>query len=347
MLIIFLLFVEEDTFSPILPKPEIKPKIDWFREIEQIWVNMGIDRDLDYYIGNFKYRDLIFEIQKERDFAPHYSIEAFIKTLSFTFKSNYIEWNKIRSSKTNGWKWFGDDRSFLLLWLENMSFQDSTSTDGGFRFYQVTGPFYLGGWVSYRERIDYGVSLQFGFLRGELGKETMCINFVTEYGEIKGGKFRERFPMVYFPLEGFLTHVKSFYGVEINMLDLKIIGGRKYSYVDSYIEEEKTLKWKEGESYFANIEFNREDLGIKCFYQNKGYFTGFGELYATTNLWLLGSQFSLTGYLTPKKYIRGGISLWLRAKFSPFISIKNLSWAKEVPFQDPICYIGIRYVNHL
>jgi hypothetical protein len=343
MLILFLLFVEEDIFRPVLPTPEIKPELEWFKNMEENWMHMALNRDLDYNFIAFKFRDLEFESLNNRDFAEHYSLRASLKSLSYNLQSSYTKWDDIRFSETKGWKWVAEDGSFLLTWFDAFSSQDSLTVDVGLRFYQLVSPFFFGGWLDYKESLDYGLIVQIVGLRGEIGKQTGCIGWVSECGEIKIGKFRERFPIVFYPLERFSPRVGDFYGARINMFNLKITGGKKYSYTE---ENAGMLEWIENEVYFANIEFDKERFGFQYFYQNKGMFTKFGEIHAKSSLGFLDSEVSLTGYLTPRKYLTGGFSLWLKTSFSPFFSLKNLSWAPAAEnFQDPVYYIGIRYAD--
>jgi hypothetical protein len=345
MLILFLLFVEEDIFRPVLPRPEIKPDLEWFKNMEENWMHMAFNNDASYNFVAFKFCDLEFESLNKRDFADHYSLRASLKSLSYNLQSNYTKWDGIRFSETKGWKWILDEGTFLLTWFDAFSFKDSLTADVGLRFYQLVSPFFIGGWLDYKESLDYGLIVQIVGLRGELGKETGCIGWVSEHGEFKVGKFRDRFPIFFYPVEGFSPKVRDFYGTKINMFNFKITGGKKYFYTE---ESSGKLEWIEEGVYFANIEFEKERFGFQYFYQNKGIFTKFGEIHANSSLGFLGSEFSLTGYLTPRKYLTGGFSLWLRTKFSPFFSLKNLSWAPaEENFQDPVYYLGIRYADKL
>jgi hypothetical protein len=224
MLIILLLFVEEDVFRPLLPSPEIKPELEWFKNMEENWINMALNRDAGYNFVAFKFRDLKFESLKERDFADHYLLNASLNSVSYNLQSSYTKWDGIRFSETRGWKWILDEGSFLLSWFDAFSFRDSLTADVGVRFYQLVSPFFIGGWLDYKESLDYGLIVQIVGLRGEVGKETGCVGWVNEYGEIKIGKFRERFPVVFYPLEGFTPRVKYFHGARINMFDFRIMG---------------------------------------------------------------------------------------------------------------------------
>jgi hypothetical protein len=345
MLIIFLLFVEEDVFRPVLPSPEIKPELEWFKNMEENWINMALNKDVNYNLVSFKFRDFEFESLNKRDFRDHYSLRASLKSPSYNLHSNYTKWDGIRFSETEGWKWISDEGSLLLTWFDAFSFQDSLTADVGLRFYQLVSPFFIGGWLDYKESLDFGLIVQIVDLRGELGKETGCVGWVNEYGEIKVGKFRERFPVAFYPLEGFAPRVRDFYGARINMFAFRITGGRKYFYEE---ENDGRFEWIEEEVYFANIEFDKERLGFQYFYQSKGLFTRFGEFHAISSLGLLGSEISLTGYITPRKYLTGGFSLWLKTRLSPFFSVRNLSWAPaEEKFKDPVYYLGIRYAYQL
>lgn len=341
MLIFLLILVEEDLFNPVLPPPEIEPEVEWFRKIEKNWINVALNREIDYNLVAFKFRNLSLESLNERDFTDHYRIKASAKSLSYNLQTNYVEWDGIRFSKTSGWKWLAEEKSYFLGWFEAFSCQDSVAADFGARFYPLVRPFFLGGWINYKESLDYGLILQIRFLRGELGKERQCVGFVNDWGEIKAGKFRERFPIVFYPLESFFPKVGVFYGTRINLFDFKIIGGRKYFYA----EGDDILHWVDGEVYFGNIQFEKENFGFQYFYQDKGMVRQFGEIHANGGLGIIGSQVCLTGYLTPRKYITGGFSLWFRSKFSPFFSIRNLSWAPENAFREPVYYLGVRYAQ--
>jgi len=341
MLILILLFVEEDVFVPVLPNPEVKPEIEWFNKIERNWINLASNREIDYNYAAFKFCDLEFESLRERDFSDHYRLRASIKSLSYSLKTDYVYWDDIEFSKTTGWKWFLEEGGYLLSWFEAYSFRDSIIADVGMRFYQLLGPFFIGGWTNYRESLDYGLTVQFVGLRGELGKERRCVGLVNDLGEIKAGRFRERFPVVFYPVENLMPRVGVFHGARINFLDFKFDGGRRYIYA----EGEDTLSWREGEAYFANIEFERKNFGFQYFCQDRGLIRRFGKVYATGRLGFFESKISLTGYLTPKKYITGGFSLWLTTKISPFVSLSNLSWAPNDNFREPVYYVGIRYAD--
>jgi hypothetical protein len=341
MLILLLLFVEEDIFNPILPSPEVDPEVEWFKKIEKNWINVALNREVDYNFVAFKFRELSLESLKKRDFADHYSLKASLKSLSYNLQSSYVEWDDVRFSKTTGWKWLSEDQSYFLGWFEVLGGEDSVTADLGVRFYQFFRPVFIGGWVNYKESLDYGLTMQVYGLRGEFGKERRCIGFVNDWGEIKIGKFRDRFPIVFYPLEDFFPKVGVFYGTRINALNFKITGGRKHFYA----EGEDALIWREEKVYFANIQFEKERFGFQYFYQDKGLVREFGEIHANGGLGIIGSEVSLTGYLTPKKYITGGFSLWLRTKISPFFSLRNLSWAPEDNFWEPVYYLGIRYAQ--
>jgi hypothetical protein len=155
------------------------------------------------------------------------------------------------------------------------------------------------------------------------------------------GRFRDRFPTFFYPIENFFPKVIVFYGTRINIFDFNFIGGRKYLYAVG----EDTLSWKEGKVYFADIHLEKEKFGFKYFYQNKGALREYGEIHLNCALGFIGSQVCLTGYLTPRKFITGGFSLYLRTKISPFFSIRNLSWAPESNFQKPVYYLGLRYAQ--
>ncbi len=341
MLILLLILVEEDVFNPVLPPPEIEPEVKWFKNIEKNWINAALNRDVNYNFVAFKFRELSLESLNNRDFTDHYRIKASLKSLSYNLQSSYVEWDGFRFSKTTGWKWLSEDQSYFLGWFEVFAGEDSVAFDLEGRFYQFFNPFFIGGWANYKESIDYGLILQLYFLRGELGKERKCVGFVNDCGEIKFGRFRERFPVVFYPIEDFFPKVGVFYGTTIALFNFKIIGGRKYSYADGM----DILTWREGKVYFANIQFEKENLSFQYFYQNKGMIREFGEIHANGGLGIIGGEVSLTGYLTPKKHITGGFSLWLRTNFSPFFSISNLSWSPEDIFLEPVYYLGIRYAQ--
>jgi hypothetical protein len=341
MLILILLFVEEDVFVPVLPKPEVEPEIEWFRKIEKNWINLASNRKVDYNYAAFKFCDLEFESLRARDFSDNYHLKASIKSLSYSLTTDYIYWDDIDFSKTVGSKWFLEEGGYLLGWFEAYSLHDSIVADVGVRFYQLLGPFFIGGWTNYRERLDYGLAIQLAGFRGELGKERRCVGLVNDLGEIKAGRFRDRFPLVFYPVENFMPRVGIFHGARINFLDFKFDGGRKYIYA----EGEDTLRWIKGEAYFANIEFERENFGFQYYCQDKGLVRKFGEAYAIGRLGFLESKISLTGYLTPKKYVTGGFSLWLTTKISPFVSLYNLSWVPDGDFRKPVYYVGIRYAD--
>ena len=341
MLILLLLFVEEDIFSPVLPPPEVEPKLEWFKEIEKNWINVGANRQTDYHIVSFKFRELFLESIKERDFTDHYHIQSSLKSLSYNLQTNYIEWDTISFSKISGWKWLSEDQSYFLGWFETYGNRDSITADLGARFYQSFNPFFIGGWVNYKESIDYGLIMQLSFLRGELGKERKCFGFVNEYGEIKFGRFRERFPMFFYPLEDFFPEVKGFLGTKINFSGFNIVGGKKYFYE----EGNDTLSWREGEVYFVNLKYEKENLGFQYFYQNQGSLREYGECHVNLGWGIVGSRLSLTGYLTPKKFVTGGFALYLKTRVSPFFSLRNISWAPENEFLEPVYYVGIRYAQ--
>jgi hypothetical protein len=341
MLILILLFVEEDVFVPVLPKPEVEPEIEWFRKIEKNWINLASNRKVDYNYAAFKFCDLEFESLRARDFSDNYHLKASIKSLSYSLTTDYIYWDDIDFSKTVGSKWFLEEGGYLLGWFEAYSLHDSIVADVGVRFYQLLGPFFIGGWTNYRERLDYGLAIQLAGFRGELGKERRCVGLVNDLGEIKAGRFRDRFPLVFYPVENFMPRVGIFHGARINFLDFKFDGGRKYIYA----EGEDTLRWIKGEAYFANIEFERESFGFQYYWQDKGLIRRFGEAYAIGRLGFLEAKISLTGYLTPKKYVTGGFSLWLTTKISPFVSLYNLSWVPDDDFRKPVYYVGIRYAD--
>jgi len=341
MLVLFLLFVEEDVFTPELPSPEVKPEVEWFSKIERNWINMALNREVDYNYAALKFHGLNVESVSERDFADHYQLKASLKSLSYTLNSNYTKWDDFRFSKTTGSKWLLEEGRFLLAWFEAFSFQDSLAADVEVRFYQLVSPFFIGGWANYKESVDYGLIVQVSSLRGELGKERRCVGFVNDYGEIKMGRFRDRFPSVFYPIQSFIPRVRVFHGARINIFSFKIDGGRKYFYT----EGEEILGWKKGEVYFANIEFDREKFGFQYFHQNKGAIREFGKIHASSDLGFIGSEVSLTGYRTPRKYLTGGFSLWLRTRISPFVSLRNLSWSPGDDFQGPVYYLGIRYAD--
>ena len=341
MLIILLIFVEEDIFKPVLPAPNIEPEVEWFEKIEKNWINAALNKDIDYNFAAFKFKELTLESINNRDFADHRRIKASLKSLSYNLHTDYSEWNGIRFWKTTGWKWGSEDMSYFLGWFETFGSQDSVTFDLGARFYQLFEPLFIGGWVNYKESLDYGLILQIPYLRGEMGKERRCVGFVSDYAEIKVGRFRERFPLIFYPALDFFPKVKVFYGTSINLFGFEFIGGKKYSYADG----KDTLTWKEGKVYFGNIQFNKENFGFHYFYQNKGMIRQFGEIKATYGLSIIGSEVSLVGYSTPRKYITGGFSLWLRTNFSPFLSVRNLSWSPEDAFLKPIYYLGIRYAQ--
>lgn len=341
MLILLLLFVEEDVFTPVLPIPEVEPKIEWYKEIDRNWINLAANRKIDYNYAAFKFYDIDFESLMGRDFSDRYSLEASIKSMSYSLKADYVYWDEVDFLKTEGWKWLFEDGQYLLGWFETYSSHDSIVADIGIRLYQVVGPFFIGGWTNYRERMDYGLTVQIAGLRGELGKERKCFGFVNDLGEIKAGRFRERFPMVFYPREKFMPKVGVFDGARINFLNFKIDGGRKYIYA----EGEDTLNWTKGETYFANVRFERDRFGFQYFYQEKGLIRKYGNFYAIGSLGFLESKISLTGYLTPRKYITGGFSLWLKTKISPFVSLSNLSWDPDNHLREPIYYVGIRYAD--
>ncbi len=341
MLIFLLILVEEDIFNPVLPPPEIKPELEWFKEIEENWINVGLNRKTDYNLISFKFQELTFQSLSERDFADHYHIHASLKSLSYNLETSYIEWDEIRFSNTSGWKWLSEDQSYFLGWFETYGNWDSITADLGARFYQTFNPFFIGGWVNYKESMDYGLIMQLYFLRGEFGKERKCVGFVNEYGEIKIGRFRERFPMIFYPLAEFFPEVQIFYGTKINFLGFNIIGGKKYFYA----EGNDTLSWREGKVYFANLEYKKENFGFQYFYQNEGSLREYGELYVNVGLGILRSRLCLTGYLTPKKFVAGGFSLYLKTKVSPFFCLRNLSWVPGSDFREPVYYVGIRYAQ--
>ena len=341
MLIFLLILVEEDIFNPILPPPEVDPEVEWFKKTEKNWINVALNREVDYNFAAFKFRELSLESLKERDFTDHYSLKASLKSVSYNLQTNYTEWDNIRFSKTTGWKWLSEDQSYFLGWFEVFGCQDSVIPDLGVRFYQFFKPFFIGGWTNYKGSMDYGLTIQVYGLRGEFGRERRCVGFVNDYGEIKVGRFRERFPIVFYPIERFIPKVTLFYGTRIDAFNFKIFGGRKYF----YSEGEDALSWREGKTYFANIEFEKERFGFRYFYQNRGLVRGFGKIHANGGLGIIGSEVFLSGYLTPRKFITGGFSLWLRTKVSPFFSLRNLSWAPEDNFQKPVYYLGIRYAQ--
>lgn len=341
MLILILLFVEEDVFVPVLPKPEIEPEIEWFRKIEKNWINLASNRKIDYNYAALKFCDLEFESLRTRDFSDNYHLKASIKSLSYSLTTDYIYWDDIDFSKTVGSKWFLEEGGYLLGWFEAYSLHDSIAADVGVRFYQLLGPLFIGGWTNYRESLDYGLAIQLAGFRGEMGKERRCVGLVNDLGEIKAGRFRDRFPLVFYPVENFMPRVCTFHGARVNFLDFKFDGGRKYIYA----EGEDTLNWIREEAYFANIEFERENFGFQYYCQDKGLIRRFGEAYAIGHLGFLESKISLTGYLTPKRYVTGGFSFWLTTKISPFVSLYNLSWAPDDDFRKPVYYVGIRYAD--
>ncbi|MEJ2567260.1 MAG: hypothetical protein P8Z50_00035, partial [candidate division WOR-3 bacterium] len=305
MLIFLLLFVEENIFEPVLPPPEVEPELEWFKEIEKNWISVGLNRETDYNLVSFRFRELTLESISERNFTDDYHIEASLKSLSYNIEASYIEWDTIRFSKASGWKWLSEDQSYLIGWFETYVNRDSIAADLGARFYQAFNPFFIGGWTNYRESVDYGLIMQLYFLRGEFGKERRCLGFVSEYGEIKFGRFRERFPMIFYPLENFFPKVKVFYGTKINFFGFNIMGGKKYFYA----EGSDTLSWKEGKVYFANFEYEKENFGFQYFYQNEGSLREYGELYMNLGWGIIGSRLYLNGYLTPRKFVTGGLSL--------------------------------------
>jgi hypothetical protein len=341
MLIFLLLFVEEDIFDPVLPPPEVEPELEWFKEREKNWINVGLNRKTDYNLVSFKFRELTFKSISERNFTDDYHIQASLRSLSYNLEASYIEWDTSRFSKTSGWKWLSEDQSYFLGWFETYGNGDSITADLGARFYQAFNPFFIGGWANYKESIDYGLIMQLYFLRGEFGKERKCIGFVNEYGEIKAGRFRNRFPMVFYPLEDFFPKVKVFYGTKINFFDFNIIGGKKYFYPVG----NDTLSWIEEKVYFTSFRYEKENLGFQYFYQNKGSLREYGELHVDVDWGIVGSQLFLTGYLTPRKFVTGGFSLYLKTSISPFFSLRNLSWAPENNFREPVYYVGIRYAQ--
>jgi hypothetical protein len=341
MLIFLLILVEEDIFNPILPPPKVEPEVEWFKKLEKNWINVALNREIDYNFVAFKFRELTLESLNKRDFTNHYSLKASLQSLSYNLQTNYVEWDRSRYSNTTGWKWFSEDQSYFLGWFETFSSEDSVTADLGVRLYQFFEPFFIGGWANYKESLDYGLIMQIFYLRGELGKERKCVGFVNDWGEIKLGRFRDRFPTFFFPIENFFPKVIVFYGASINIFDFNFIGGRKYLYAVG----EDTLSWEEGKVYFADIHLEKEKFGFKYFYQNKGVLREYGEIHLNSGLGIVGSQLCLTGYLTPRRFIAGGFSLYLRTKISPFFSIKNLSWAPESNFQKPVYYLGIRYAQ--
>ena len=341
MLILVLLFVEEDIFVPVLPNPEVKPEIEWFNKVDRNWINLASNRRIEYNYAAVKFYDLEIESLRNRDFCDHYSLKASVKSLSYYLKTDYIYWKDIDFSKTEGWKWFSEEGGYLLGWFEAYSSHDSVTADFGVHFYQLLGPFYIGGWSNYMESLDYGLVVQLMGLRGEFGKGRRCVGLVNDLGEIKAGRFRERFPVVFYPMENSMPRVGVFHGARVNFLGFKFDGGRKYIYA----EGEDTLSWLEGETYFANMEFERENFGVQYFCQDKGIIKRFGKIYAISRLGFFESKVSLTGYLTPRKYLTGGISLWLKTKVSPFVSFSNLSWVPDDDFLKPVYYVGIRYAD--
>ncbi len=341
MLILLLLFVEEDVFVPVLPSPKVEPEIEWFNKTEKDWINMALNRDVDYNYASLKFRDLRIESLNERDFADHYTLKASLKSHTYTLEGNYIEWNSLRYSEVKGWKWLLEEGRFLITSFEAFGFQDSLAADVEVRFYQLISPFFVGGWANYKESADYGFIIQVLGLRGEIGKERRCVGFVNDWGEFKAGRFRDRFPRVFYPIEEFVSRVRIFHGARINLFNFSIEGGRKYYFTVG----EDSLSWRQGENYFVNIEFERKRFGFKYFYQDKGFIREFGEIHVNSQLSFLGFEVYLTGYLTPDKFLAGGFSLWSRTIISPFASLRNISWAPNGVFKEPVYYVGIRYAN--
>ncbi|MEA1913109.1 MAG: hypothetical protein U9N06_04650 [candidate division WOR-3 bacterium] len=341
MILLALILVEEDKFEPKLPTPEIKPNVSWVYSMKKDWFYGAVEPHLDYHLFSLALGDFRILSLHERDFADHYSLEFSLGSLSYNFKADYTNWNDKEIKRLEGWKWFSYGSNLFFTWTEGMNFGDSTLYGGGIRYYHSFPNLFWGGWVNYLDTPDYGSIVQYRGFRVELGVERRCAGYIGDLGNIKVGKFRDRFPSVFFPLRDFYPRILNFYGTKINILDLKITAGRRYYYTKG----RETLQWKKGISDFAIFGMEKKHLGFQFVYQTRGAVKEFGKAYHTGSIRFLCYRVSLTGYLTPLKYLSSGLSIWTENKFSPFVSIRNISWSPNKDLMEPLYYIGIHYVH--
>ncbi|MCK4226616.1 hypothetical protein KAX29_06975 [candidate division WOR-3 bacterium] len=340
MILFLLILVEEDIFKPELPTLMIKPEESWVYSMEEDWINLALSPEY-YHLLNVSIGNLRIQSVGDRDFAEHYSLLSSINSISYGLQVEHTIWDEKKVIQAEGFKWIYYRSNLILGWLEGANIEDSLIYSGGIRYYHSFPSLSLGGWVNYLDTPDYGIILTFKDYRIEVGLVRRCAGYIGNWGDIKVGRFRDRFPTVFFPIENACPKTIEYYGVSIHCFNLEISAGRR----NYYTYGEDTLRWGEGECYFANLGMEWERFGLDLAYQDKGMVEKYGRAFLKGKLGFLGYKFSATGFSDPIRYLSGGIELWLDNKFSPFITARNISYNPSGELLNPSYYIGIRYVH--
>ncbi len=338
MILLVLILVEEDIFKPKLPPPIIKPEVSWVYSMDENCINLALGYDF-YHLISAKVEDFRISSLKDRDYSEHYSLSSSISSISYKVLLEHTTWDQKKMTKAESWKWLYYKSNLLLTWVEGVNIEDSLFYGGGIRYYHSFPPLWVGCWLNHLNTPDYGVIITHKGYRIEFGMKRRYVGYTGDLGNIKIGRFRDRFPTVFFPIEKAYPKYLEFYGAEINLLNLTMTLGRR----DFYTEGSDTLRWKEGECYFIDTRMEWNRFGFLFSYQNEGIVKNYGKAYLRGNVDWLGYELSLTGLSQPKKYLTCGVSLWLDNEFSPLIAVRNISYSSSLELLSPTYYIGIHY----
>lgn len=340
MIILFLILVEEDIFEPKLPAPIIEPKVSWVYSMDENWINIALAPDR-YHLSSAKIGNVRILSIKQKDFSEHYTLSSSIRSISYKLQLEYTNWDGKRITKANGWKWIYYKSNLFLSWMEGVNIEDSLLIGGGVRYYHAFPSFSVGCWINYLNTPDYGITLIHKGYRVEFGIVRRCVGYTGDWGDVKVGRFRDRFPTIFFPLKKAYPRYLEYYGAKINLFNLDIIVGRKNYYTKGI----DTLQWEEGECYFTNARMELGHFGFSFSYQKKGLVKSFGNAYFRGRVDWLGYELSLRGFSKPMRYLSGGLSIWIENNLSPFISVRNISYSPSHELLSPVYYIGIHYAH--
>ncbi len=340
MILIFLILVEEDIFEPELPIPGIEPNVSWVYSMEKNSLNLALGNNF-YHLLNVKTNKLKILSLKGRDFSEHYLLSSSLESISYNLTLEHTFWNDVKMTKVKGWKWLYSNSNLVIGWIEGIRVEDSLLYGGGFRCYHSFPSLSVGFWMSHLDIPDYGVIFALNYFRVELGMKKRCIGYIGDWGDVKIGRFKDRFPTVFFPLKRSYPRYLEYYGTNINLFNLNVKAGRR----DYYTQGIDTLKWIEGECYFITLEMEYNLFGFSISYQNNGIVKGYGKAYLKGNVNWLDYELYITGFSDPIEYLTGGLSLKLSNKFSPFVAVRNLSYSSSNDLLSPVYFIGIHYVH--
>ena len=340
MILILLILVEEDIFQPELPTIKIEPNVNWVYNIEKNYFDIALGSSF-YHLLNSKIGKLELYSLKNRDYSEHYYLQSKLSSISYNLSFEHTIWDNIKMTELEGWKWVYSNSNLIIGLIECIKVEDSLLYGGGIRYYHSFQGLTSGFWINHFNTPDYGLILAYKDYRIEFGKIDKNIGLIEDWGYLKMGKFRDRFPSIFFPLKEPYPRYIPYYGTKINLFNITMTAGKR----NYHTYGADTLKWIKGECYFFNLQMEINRFGFSFSYKNNGIVKGYGMVYFKGSVGLLEYEISILGLSGPIDYFTGGFSLNMKNKFSPFITVRNLSYSTTDELLNPVYLIGIHYVN--